>query len=114
MKSLLGKLVEINMRIYRTLRLPPLYQSGIRYARELEDYGARKPVEDWQAVDVLYSTREGDCEDLAAARCAELRLRGVDARIRLTRRGRIWHVTVKVGKDRFEDPSKVLGMKGAA
>lgn len=111
---LLGRLVDINMRVYRTLRLPPLYQSGVRYERELEDYGSSRPIEDWQAVDVLYQTKRGDCEDLAAARCAELRLQGVDAAIHLTRRGRIWHVTVRVGPGQFEDPSKRLGMRGAA
>lgn len=114
LQFLLMRLVDINMRIYRTLRLPPLYSAGVRYARELEDYGSRRPVEDWQAVDVLYQTKRGDCEDLAAALCAERRLQGYNAVINLTRKGRIWHVTVRTRKGFIEDPSKRLGMRGAA
>ncbi len=110
---MLNRLVDLNRYLYRTRRLPPLYASGVRYVREEEDYTARRPVEDWKAVDVLYQTQTGDCEDLAAARCAELRNQGLPANIRLTRRGRIWHVTVRVGT-KVEDPSRRLGMKGSA
>ncbi|MDH5644476.1 MAG: hypothetical protein OEZ01_00625 [Candidatus Heimdallarchaeota archaeon] len=109
----LNRLVDLNRWIYRTRSLPPLYQAGVRYRRETEDYMAAKPVEDWQAVDVLYKNGFGDCEDLAAARCAELRNADVPATIRLTRRGRIWHVTVRTPAG-VEDPSRKLGMKGAA
>ena len=110
---MLNRLVDLNRYLYRTRKLPPLYASGVRYAREADDYVARHPVEDWQAVDVLYRTGKGDCEDIASARCAELRNQGLPANIRLTRRGRIWHVTVRVG-DKVEDPSRRLGMGGAA
>lgn len=110
---MLNRLVDLNRYLYRTRKLPPLYASGVRYVREREDYVSARPVEDWQAVDVLYQNRAGDCEDLAAARCAELRNMGLPANIRLTRRGRIWHVTVRVG-NKVEDPSRRLGMQGAA
>ena len=61
-----------------------------------------------------YRTGKGDCEDLAAAKVAEYRERGIPANIRLTRRGRIWHVTVRLPNGMTEDPSKRLGMRGAA
>lgn len=117
-RFLLGRLVDVNEYLIRRRRLPPLYESGIRYVREHEDYVARRPVEDWQAADVLVATKRGDCEDLACYRCAELRLKGVDAHPRLTRTGRVWHITVAIrerGKPLVvEDPSKLLGMKGVA
>jgi hypothetical protein len=110
---MLNRMVDINRYLYRTRNLPPLYQSGVRYHREKANYISARPIEEWQCVDVLYMSQKGDCEDLAAARCAELRNQGIPARIRLTRHGRMWHVTVRVG-DMIEDPSKRLGMKGAA
>lgn len=106
---LLNRLVDINRRLLKTRKFPPLYKSGVRYVREEEDSFDTRHVEDWKAIDVLYATQTGDCEDLAAALCAELQNRGFPARIRLTKRGRMWHVTVKVG-NRVEDPSRRLGM----
>lgn len=118
LRFFLGRLVDIDVYLIRKRRLPPLYQSGVRYVAETEDFRSRNPVEDWQAADEVVRTGEGDCEDLACYRCAELRLQGVDAHPRLTRHGRIWHVTVLIARkhaaDVIEDPSRRLGMKGVA
>ena len=106
----LNRLVDLNRHLLKSRRLPPLYRSGVRYQRE-EDDNEPRPVEDWLAVDVLYAKGVGDCEDLAAALCAQRRNEGLPARIRLTKRGRIWHVTIRIGKNGpIEDPSKRLGM----
>lgn len=109
---MLSRLVDLDMYLYRSRSLPPLYQSGVRYRAEHEDFTSNRPVEDWLAVDVLYERGCGDCEDLAAARCAELRLQGIAAYPRLRKTGRIWHVVVE-SELGWEDPSKELGMKGA-
>lgn len=102
---MLNRLVDLNRYLLKSRRLGPLYKSGVRYVPE-----PNNGVEDWQAVDVLYRSGEGDCEDLACALCAQRRNEGLDARIRLTKKGRIWHVTIRIG-DRVEDPSRVLGME---
>lgn len=101
---MLNRLVDLNRYLLKTRRLPGLYESGVRYERE-----AATGIEHWQAVDVLYASGRGDCEDLAAALCAQRRNEGLPARMRLTRKGRIWHVTIRIG-DRVEDPSLRLGM----
>lgn len=110
---MLNRLVDIDAYLIRTRRLPPLYESGVRYEAEREDLRTLRPVEDWQATDVLYERGLGDCEDLVCTRIAELRLRGIKAAPRLTRDGRILHVTVRVG-NRVEDPSRLLGMRESA
>ena len=84
--------------------IPPLYRSRVRYQREIG--------EQWQTIKEVLANGYGDCEDLAAWRVAELQSAGERAQIRLTRRGRIWHVTVVRGDGRFEDPSRILGMTG--
>ena len=68
----------------------------------------------WQTIRDLARSRAGDCEDLAAARCAELWQAG-DRRarcvIKLVRPG-LMHVVVRRGDGRLEDPSRSLGMQG--
>jgi hypothetical protein len=110
---MLNRLVDLNRWLYRTRDLPGLYESGVRYHREKQVPG-RKPVERWLAVDALYQAGTGDCEDLAAARVGWLRNKGEPAKIRLTRKGKLWHVTVRRANGEVEDPSRRLGMKGSA
>lgn len=114
----LGRLVEGDVYLIRTRKLPPLFQSGVYYQSEREDFYSPRPVENFLYADALLKRGYGDCEDLAGYRCAELRLRGLDAHPQLTRVGRIWHVTVRVkhpdGRVVREDPSKLLGMQGSA
>jgi hypothetical protein len=93
------------------LRLPPLYESGVRYKPE--------PIgrEFWQLPEDTYRIGSGDCEDLAAWRAAELQLSGEDpcarAMLRDWQRG-IMHCIVLRSFGIVEDPSKRLGMKGRA
>lgn len=92
----------------------PLYKSGVRYARE--PLGS----EVWQTMLETYQLGIGDCEDLVAARCAELRT-GVllamppeDATpyVKDVRPG-LRHCLVKRANGQLECPSRVLGMGGS-
>lgn len=93
----------------REVNLPPLYRSGVRYKEE--------PIgrERWQLPSETYSRGEGDCEDLAAWRAAELVVSGEDTRaraiLRWLRPG-LMHCLVLRSGGKTEDPSKVLGMNG--
>ena len=103
----LNQLVARNMLQAKRKRYPALYKSGIRYVREPSG------VENWQTLREAHRTKQADCEDLAAIRCAELRAAGEKARIvlRVVRPGLV-HILVKRANGKLEDPSKRLGMKG--
>jgi len=86
--------------------LPPLYRSGVRYKRE------QPGRERWLNVFELYEAGVGDCEDLAAARVAELRMAGIPALPWVKRTGaRKYHAQVARPDDTIEDPSLILGMR---
>lgn len=92
--------------------VPPLYESGIRYKREP---GTR---EWWQTVADNIADKQGDCEDLAGHRAAELRVGGIvagfdyPARAVCIRTGRkTYHAIVRHPDGHIEDPSRALGMK---
>ena len=82
---------------------PLLYASGVRYKRE------PKGREQWQSAAELLSSGEGDCEDLAAYRAAELRCEGELAFVDIqpTNRG-TYHAVVRRGNGQIEDPSRIL------
>lgn len=93
------------------VRLPPLYQSGVRYQRE------PRGSEHWLLPSQVLGRGAGDCEDLAAWRAAELRTSGEDpfAQALALRSGpRTWHAAVIRGDGTIEDPSAVLGMRAPA
>lgn len=108
----LGAAVEglcgINAVILRVLErdgrpLPRLYDSPIRY---------RQPGKlTWHTVADLYDLGWGDCKDLVAVRCAELRVYDGEPAMPLVyetrRRGR-WHAVLRRADGSIEDPSRVL------
>jgi len=109
--ALLGALVTIDEDQIRAFDLPPLYASGVRYFTEPAG------VEDWQDVVTTLARGGGDCEDLVPWRVAELRVQGIAARPVVkaypptpTRRAWYWHILLKHGDERVEDPSRALGM----
>lgn len=55
--------------------LPPLYESGVRYERE----PWRKGLEEFADILVILHRGWGDCDDLCAARVAELQEQGEEA-----------------------------------
>ena len=90
---------------------PNLYESGVRYAVEPTGY------ELWDPTALLLARGAGDCDDLACARAAELRVREGDPAARADcypsaiREGRrTWHAIVVRGDGTIEDPSARLGM----
>lgn len=87
--------------------LPALYASGVRYARE-------QGREEWQTAEETFGKGKGDCEDLAAWRCAELWVAGERAaRVHCySPRPGLIHCVVRRADGTLEDPSKKLGMKG--
>jgi hypothetical protein len=90
----------------RGVELPPLYDSGIVYRRE------PKGREWWEsAADLLgiAADLEGDCEDLAAYRVAELRYyEDEDAIVRVVRTTRgTFHAVVEREDGDIEDPSRI-------
>lgn len=104
---ILDALVKLNLLEMSKHRYPPLYKSGVVYRREPRDYGR---FERWQTIEDLIEKGYGDCEDLASARTAELRLKGIRARPWLKKRNTTWHVVVRYPDGRIEDPSRILGM----
>lgn len=89
---------------------PPLYASGVRYARE--------PLgqEVWQGIVAARAAGVADCEDLACWLAAEYRQRGIAARPVFYSRMRngllIYHIVVMLPNGSIEDPSRMLGMGG--
>lgn len=94
-------------------RVPMLYQTDVVYEREGRTIAGR-PKEVFRQIPEVLRRGEGDCEDLAAWRIAELRERGINAQPRITKHGNFFHVAVRLPDGRIDDPSKRLGMKGVA
>lgn len=91
---------------------PPLYLSGVRYAREPREVRGR--VELWDSVPVVLAQGWGDCDDLAAWRAAELSLAGVYALpvlVEVAPASGRYHVVVWRSDGAWEDPSARLGME---
>jgi hypothetical protein len=83
MEILLEALCQIDEGYLRKYpdQFPPLYEAGIVYDRMTPPAGSACGDDDWQDLAVLYQMKKGDCEDLACARAAELRVRwGIPAR----------------------------------
>lgn len=97
--------------------LPPLYKSGVRYAREP---WAGQGVEEFADLLTIMTRGWGDCDDLSPARAAELIVQGEPATITLYSRPNptlageratsTFHVQVRRGDGTIEDPSRYLGM----
>lgn len=93
---------------------PTLYGSGVKYVPEHPAYDKWTKGEDWKTIPYVLVHGYGDCEDLAAWRAAELRMKGIPARPRVRIRrlpSGVFraHALVGIG-GRIEDPSAKLGM----
>lgn len=107
LRIMLNALVALDLLEMRRQKYPPIYRSHIRYKKEPQIPGR---YEQWKTIRELFESGNGDCEDLAAARVAELRLAGIRAIPWLMKKGPIWHVVVKYPTGEIEDPSRKLGM----
>ncbi len=99
--------------------LPPLYSSGVRYARE------PLGTEEFPTSPVMYRRGRGDCAPLAAARASELRAAGYPRAVAFPVEPAApvcWdngicprEIHILVTRDgtmnTIEDPSAVLGMR---
>lgn len=112
-------LIELARR--RGCPYPSLYASGVRYQPEPRASSlatAAQSVEDFAPVPVVLSRGWGDCDDLAAWRCAELQADGYSADVdvretpRSTPAARRWHIVVALPTGATEDPSARLNRGG--
>jgi hypothetical protein len=108
---LLEALTHINCAWLRENdRTPWLYESGVHYQEEPEGR------DEWQDIPETIARGEGDCEDLACWRLAELRVRSREDAMPFVKHTvygdrTIYHVAVRRSDGRIEDPSRVLGMR---
>lgn len=105
--------VALNLHQMQRRRMPPLYQSGVRYRRETCLVSTLpETCERFLTYEQLLRERFGDCDDLSSARCAELICSGEDprARARVYKTEVGYHAIVVRGDGSIEDPSALLGM----
>lgn len=84
---------------------PDLYASGVRYSRQ-------SGIERFLSIPRVLAQGDGDCDQLAPWRAAELRVRrGIKALPEVKRmEANLFHVFVRLPGGRVEDPSAHLGM----
>ncbi|HXJ69889.1 MAG TPA: hypothetical protein VNM39_13345 [Verrucomicrobiae bacterium] len=87
-------------------RLPPLYQSGIRFALPA-DHGSGN--ENFQLPNVTFKNKKGDCDQLVIYRIWELLCQGERATCRAVWQDNAVHVLVRRANGVLEDPSILLG-----
>ena len=115
------EIAKHNARRIKTLGLPKLYESGVRYRTE-------HSPEQWLDAEAILAQGNDDCEGLAAYRAGELINAGYDARVHTRaisapehfvggrKGGRLFHALVAVhglridGGVVYDDPSRRLGM----
>lgn len=118
LQAALDALHDFNVGFLRTTPgVPPLYVSGVRYAREprgCNDTSCRE--ERFDSAPIVLARGWGDCDDLAPWRSAELEVSGIPARPLVYRTPASrpgsdrWHVIVLLPDGSIEDPSRLLGM----
>jgi len=107
LEAFLEGMTALNTAIIRTENLPSVYDVA-RYKRE------PRGREEWLHAKLVAERGTGDCEDLAAYRAAELRVReGEPARVQVIRTGaRTLHAVVERADGSIEDVARALGMRG--
>lgn len=107
-RAALEAVVLVNRVTMRLHRVPPLYESGVRYENE------PRGTESFVDCSTVLKRGFGDCAHLCAYRVAELRERGEPAALRITFKRlpgkRLFHVQVRRHSGGIEDPSRRLGM----
>lgn len=112
-------LTKVNIRyLHANPNTPLIYQSGVRYLEEPPG------EENWRDIPTCLNERNGDCEDLACWRAAEVNFRyKIPAYPIFTHRvldngTLMYHIRVFYPKSQmfpeghYEDPSRILGMGG--
>lgn len=110
-EQILDALAACNLELMKSVRLPRLYSSGVRYQNDEDE-----PIDRWKDAAQVLRDGHGDCDDLVPWRLAELWLDGIPARsvAHLTREADgsvLFHATLVLGNGQPEDPSERLGMR---
>lgn len=121
LRAYLRALVTLDCELIRLARergtpYPALYSSGVRYQPEPRATvpGVGQSPEDFSPISVVVARGWGDCDDLAAWRCAELRCSGVAADVEVREspasrpQARRWHIVVALPGGSIEDPAARL------
>jgi hypothetical protein len=97
-------LVSINVGDIKRRKVPPLYQSGVYFQPEAPGF------ESFRDAANVYRVGHGDCAHLSAWRVGELIAKGEPANlaVKWLRGRRRFHVVVRRGDGRIEDPSAIL------
>jgi hypothetical protein len=111
-------LVDMALIELPLLGLPPLYQSGVRYAFQ------PRACDKWKDAAEVWESGEGSCNSLVAYRVAELLLQGVEAgpyvQEQVYEDGAhdfhviLWRDSPVLPGRRWECPSRRLGMPAVA
>jgi len=88
-----------------------LYQSSIRYVDDSDETAEQRV---W-TIPIVGTRGRGACADLAAWRCAELRMEGIRANVRLVPQSadpsnKVFHAVVATPRG-YEDPASILTMR---
>lgn len=122
LRPILESLVTVDQLFLANHHVPRIYESGVRYKEEpsrhalLSFQGSGKQrVEEFAAIPAILQRGWGDCDDLAPWRCAELRMQGEKAKLRVQWRrqangSKLYHIVVRRADGSIEDPSRLLGM----
>lgn len=107
-------LVAWNVDQGRRNSFPWIYDSGVKYEREIlcNHNGTITICEEWWSTAELLKRGSGDCEDLASTTAAQRILKGEHARAFARRSSVGWHIQVRRADGSVEDPSALLGMNG--
>ncbi len=111
---LLEALTQINITWLKAYpKTPTLYESKVIY------FFDPRYLDAWKDIPTIIKDGQGDCEDLACWRLAEIHkagIRGARPFLRWRKNpkgGYTYHVLVRWPDGRIEDPSMALGMRGA-
>ncbi len=140
-RELMRSMVLQNCFLFRRLGIPPLYRSGVLYAKEPQ----APAYEMFDNCKIVFARKWGDCDDLAPYRAAELRVYGdpglglgpckalksgrcahgtfsmsgsgeilpccANVRIYCRAGSGVFHCETRLPDGSVEDPSRFLGMK---
>jgi hypothetical protein len=109
LEMLMEVLVNINVIWLRKHAAPKLYDLKPRYIVKPRPFA----LDCWQDIPATVKYGTGDCKDFVAYRCAELRVEGTAAKVKVVKDGEVFHFIVVHHENVIEDPSERLGMQAA-
>lgn len=111
----LDALCAWDLKLIQHHHVPPIYDAGVKYTREIlcTHNGKIGICEEWVTCDEIILRGGGDCEDLGSWLGAQYRSQGIQARPFPRRSSVGWHIQVRLPDGSIEDPSAVLGMPTA-